>query len=154
MDELTGLSNRRGFVKLAQQALRTYCRHDVTATMVFLDLNRFKLINDTHGHSEGDRALQLFADVLREVSRGADVVGRLGGDEFVALLGEPGYAGAKALVDRTRGRLSAACLDSGLEYDLHFSAGVLQVEPDATHGVEELLSEADRLMYADKLRRA
>jgi GGDEF domain-containing protein len=89
MDELTLLSNRRGFKMLAQHALDACARVDKPATLLFFDLNDFKQINDLYGHAEGDSALKTFADVLRIAFRESDVVGRLGGDEFVALLTAP-----------------------------------------------------------------
>jgi diguanylate cyclase (GGDEF)-like protein len=85
-DDLTGLSNRRGFQVLAQRALNVCKRMGRRASLLFFDLKGFKQINDTHGHAEGDRALIGFAQVLRSALRDSDVIGRLGGDEFVALL--------------------------------------------------------------------
>jgi diguanylate cyclase (GGDEF)-like protein len=86
MDDLTGLSNRRGFEALAQHALLVCKRIGAPATALFIDLDRFKAINDARGHAEGDRALADFARLLKDVHRDSDLIGRLGGDEFVVLL--------------------------------------------------------------------
>ena len=86
LDDLTLLSNRRGFEALSQHALNVCKRMNKPASLLFFDLNDFKPINDIYGHAEGDRALKAFAEVLRDALRESDVIGRLGGDEFVALL--------------------------------------------------------------------
>lgn len=86
MDELTMLSNRRGFEALARHALGLCRRLARPASLLFLDLDGFKAINDTFGHAEGDRALADFARILSATFRESDVVGRLGGDEFAVLL--------------------------------------------------------------------
>lgn len=100
MDELTDLSNRRGFIMLTEKYLNYFTRHHVFATLVFLDLNGFKPINDTYGHDEGDRALQAFGKGLKLVGRSSDIFARLGGDEFVILLANARQHEAHIYVDR------------------------------------------------------
>jgi diguanylate cyclase (GGDEF)-like protein len=102
MDELTLLSNRRGFKMLAQHALDACARLEKPATLLFFDLNDFKQINDLYGHAEGDSALKNFADVLRIAFRESDVVGRLGGDEFVALLTGSSHVETTAIMARLK----------------------------------------------------
>ena len=84
MDELTQTSNRRGFDALARQALAACDRAEQPASVVLIDMNGFKGINDTYGHEEGDRALIEFASLMRRTFRESDIVARIGGDEFAA----------------------------------------------------------------------
>ena len=93
MDELTGLHNRRGFVSLAEQRLKLTSRQGVRSTLIFIDVDNLKYINDTFGHREGDGALQQIAGLLRECFRESDIIGRLGGDEFCVLLSQTAAAG-------------------------------------------------------------
>ena len=87
-DELTGLTNRRGFLTLADQQLKLALREKLPLLLVFIDMDGLKAINDKLGHAVGDRALVDLGDVIRETFRESDVIGRLGGDEFVALVRE------------------------------------------------------------------
>jgi two-component system cell cycle response regulator len=86
MDELTGLHNRRGFIGLADQRLKLNSREGLRSTLIFIDVDNLKFINDNFGHAEGDFALQQVAALLRECFRESDIIGRLGGDEFSVLL--------------------------------------------------------------------
>jgi diguanylate cyclase (GGDEF)-like protein len=150
MDELTMISNRRGFEALAQHALNVCRRMDKPASLLFFDLNGFKAINDTYGHAEGDRALATFAEVMRDTLRDSDVIGRLGGDEFVALLTDSSLAETTAVVGRLRQALDVHNRQAQRGYDIRCSVG--QVEYDAErHGrISDLLAQADAAMYADK----
>src|SRR3569832_81410 len=85
-DPLTGLLNRRGFLAEASRRIARRARQPEPASLLYIDLDNFKLVNDVHGHRAGDEALRRFADILRDNSRSGDLVGRLGGDEFVVWL--------------------------------------------------------------------
>jgi len=85
LDEMTNLTNRKGFMGVANKILSLCVRNQIPATLAFIDLNNFKSINDQHGHAEGDRALVDFSQQLATAFRSSDVVARLGGDEFVVL---------------------------------------------------------------------
>ncbi|ROM75644.1 GGDEF domain-containing protein [Pseudomonas brassicacearum] len=150
MDELTLLSNRRGFKMLAQHALSVCDRLSRPATLLFFDLNDFKSINDRFGHAEGDAALKAFADVLRIAFRESDVIGRLGGDEFVALLTGSSHVETSAIVARLKEILDErnAMLHRG--YDIHFSVGQIEYNPRRHSSIDSLLAEADAAMYAQK----
>ena len=150
MDELTLLSNRRGFKTLAQHALDA-CKHrDKPATLLFFDLNDFKQINDRYGHAEGDSALKTFADVLRIAFRESDVVGRLGGDEFVALLTGSSHVETTAIMARLKEILDErnAMLQRG--YEIRFSVGQIEYDPQRHETVDRLLADADSAMYEHK----
>ena len=150
MDELTLLSNRRGFKQLAQHALDACARLDRPATLLFFDLNDFKQINDLYGHAEGDSALKTFADVLRIAFRESDVVGRLGGDEFVALLTGSSHVETTAIMARLKEILDErnAMLQRG--YEIRFSVGQIEYDPQRHETVDRLLADADQAMYAHK----
>jgi diguanylate cyclase (GGDEF)-like protein/PAS domain S-box-containing protein len=146
MDDLTGLHNRRSFILLAEQALKEAARARRPVIAVFADVDDLKTINDTYGHAEGDRVLQLVADALTRACRESDLVARLGGDEFVIILAET--HGLDGLEGRIRRHL--ADLATALPYALSVSLGVAHC--DATHPcrLEELLEQADRAMYRQK----
>lgn len=150
MDELTLLSNRRGFKALAQHALDACKLRDKPATLLFFDLNDFKHINDHYGHAEGDSALKTFADVLRIAFRESDVIGRLGGDEFVALLTGSCHVETTAIMARLKEILDErnATLQRG--YDIRFSVGQIAYDPQRHDSVDRLLADADEAMYAHK----
>lgn len=150
MDELTLLSNRRGFKTLAQHALNVCERLNRPATLLFFDLNDFKGVNDRFGHAEGDHALKTFADVLRIAFRESDVIGRLGGDEFVALLTGSSPVEMTSIMARLQEILDErnATLQRG--YDIRFSVGQIEYQPQRHESIDSLLAEADAAMYAHK----
>jgi diguanylate cyclase (GGDEF)-like protein/PAS domain S-box-containing protein len=146
VDELTGLHNRRSFNLLAEQALKAAVRAKRPAIALFADVDRLKEINDTYGHAEGDRALQLVAGALKRACRESDIVGRLGGDEFAVILTE---AQVMASVE-ARVRECLAELVKTLSYPLTVSLGLVTCEPDEDCQLRELLARADQIMYSEK----
>lgn len=153
MDELTLLSNRRGFSVLAQHALNVCKRQDKPATLLFFDLDGFKGINDRFGHAEGDRALSVFASQLRQSLRDSDVIGRLGGDEFVALLTSTDAALCETTLARLKTAMDAINVQAARGYDIAFSVGSVQFDAARHDGTAALLAEADTAMYANKASR-
>ncbi len=148
--DLTGLSNRRGFELLGQQAIQVCKRLNKPAALLYFDLNHFKEINDTYGHAEGDHALKVFAEVLHRVLRSSDLTGRLGGDEFAALLIDSDWAETSAVIERLRSTLAARNAVDRRGYDIRFSVG--QVALDTRHTtIGALLAEGDGEMYRNKL---
>lgn len=150
MDELTGLSNRRGFETLAQHALNVCHRMAKPAALLFFDLDGFKQINDTHGHAEGDGALVRFAESLRHAFRDSDVVGRLGGDEFVVVLTNSSPEHTSAATTRLRDALAEQNRRAARGYDIRYSVGEIDYLPDRHPSIATLLAEADAAMYARK----
>ncbi len=149
LDELTLISNRRGFMALGQHSINLGIRARVVSMMVFFDLDGFKEINDRFGHAEGDRALIAFAERMRSVFRDTDVFGRIGGDEFAVLM-----SGADdAIMDEILARFAESIRDYNITaqrgYDLVYSAGRV-VHQDANDSIETLLGQADALMYEHK----
>jgi diguanylate cyclase (GGDEF)-like protein len=153
MDELTLLSNRRGFLALSQHALNLCRRVGTPASLLFLDMDRFKQINDRFGHAEGDRALCSFGNVLKTVFRDSDVIGRMGGDEFAVLLTNTSTHAAAEALDRLKNAVDALNRESQRGYEVLFSAGQLAFDPLRHSSIDLLLKEADALMYAQKRAR-
>lgn len=147
-DDLTEISNRRGFDMLASQALAMCRRNGQTATLVMIDMDGFKQINDRFGHHEGDRALRSFASLLLQTFRDSDVIARFGGDEFCALLTGTNASDAQISIKRLEAAVGDFNRQSELPFSLHFSTGTVScaVETD----LAELLRKADRQMYAAK----
>lgn len=154
LDELTGISNRRGFMLLGQHSLHFCVRHKLPASLVFMDLDKFKSINDTYGHSEGDRALKVFAESMKRVYRESDTFARLGGDEFVVLLSNTPEAVAEGVVARFGAILSERNRDPACKYPISFSHGVVEFNPQTHRTIEMLLADGDSLMYRLKKSRS
>jgi diguanylate cyclase (GGDEF)-like protein len=151
IDELTGLYNRRAFMRLGEQQLSIARRARKGVNLAFADLDALKFINDHFGHGEGDRVLTNVGKILKTTfHRESDLVARIGGDEFAGLW----MANTPLSIDVLRARLKGA-LDSyrTLErppYPLSLSIGVCQYPPDFTKPLTDMLSESDQRMYEDK----
>jgi diguanylate cyclase (GGDEF)-like protein len=145
LDPLTGLYNRRcGEQRLAEEILRSQ-RHGHPLTVIALDLNRLKYINDTFGHAAGDELIKCFAGRINKAIRGSDLAVRQGGDEFLLLLPEC----KPEEVRHVLGRLSGIRLDLGEQtIPLAFSAGWTNYIPGESP--EELLQRADEALYTNK----
>src|ERR1700733_418034 len=139
VDDLTGLLNRRGWRYNAPRELARAARSGNPITLVTLDLDNFKELNDELGHTEGDRALRDTAERIRATLRAGDVVARLGGDEFVALLTNSTLTGSLTAIDRLR--------DSTPESE-GFSAGIAVW--DRKEELPELLRRSDLALYVAK----
>jgi len=150
LDDLTKISNRRGFIALAEKSINLCKRQKILATLVFFDLNKFKQINDTFGHAEGDHALVAFADILKKSFRDSDIFARLGGDEFVVLLTGLSAHDAKEVVENFRNALNYYNQTAQKGYDIAFSEGVVSVDFEQDTSIASLLNKADSLMYENK----
>lgn len=152
-DELTGLSNRRGFLTLAEQQLKGAAREKKSMLAVFVDLDGLKAINDQLGHAEGDQALKDMAGLMRSTFRDSDVVGRIGGDEFVALVTEGSPFRSDGVIQRLQTSLVTFNAESDRPYHLSASIGVARYDPDSPIAIDSLVNRADTIMYENKQRR-
>lgn len=153
VDRLTGLSNRRGFMALAEQQLRQAARGKRSLLLFFVDLDNMKRINDTHGHHRGDEALGRTAAVLRETFRKSDIIGRIGGDEFAVLALEAPARTKEILLNRVEENVASQNARSDCFCPLGLSVGVATYNPKHSCTIHELLKRADRLMYEHKRAR-
>jgi diguanylate cyclase (GGDEF)-like protein len=152
-DALTGLRNRRGFLAAAEAALARAARNGERASVVMLDLDRFKAINDAHGHAAGDAVLRATAEVLQSMLRGGDLAGRLGGEEFALLLPGASAEVAAGAAERLRRALAARVPHPDAHGRVTASFGVATVELRATvpeGALEAALRDADAALYAAK----
>ncbi|MFL6592203.1 MAG: EAL domain-containing protein [Luteimonas sp.] len=149
-DELTGLPNRQLLHDRLQQAILNAERHGHQVAVVFVDLDDFKLINDSLGHGAGDIALKAVAERLQGIVRGTDTVGRFGGDEFVIVLTEQtDDAGMRHVIERVSSVLSQPIELGGVPHVLTPSLGHCRY-PEAGRDAETLLKHADLAMYQAK----
>jgi diguanylate cyclase (GGDEF)-like protein/PAS domain S-box-containing protein len=151
IDELTGLHNRRSFLTLAPQYLKMADRNKIAALLLFADLDGLKSINDTLGHSAGDRALTTIAHILKKTFRQSDILARMGGDEFAVLAMETPVASAEKVVARLQESLDKHNVKSSPH--LLLSLGVARYDHEHRCSVKELLAKADAQMYEQKRSR-
>ncbi len=151
-DELTGLPNRALVVDRLEQELGRAARSGAGVGVLFLDLDRFKHLNDTYGHAIGDAVLCAVADRLHGILRAGDTVGRLGGDEFAMVCTEvDGPAAVMAVAQRVADALRAPVLAGGAELRVRVSIGVALADDDANRA-EDLLRNADHAVHRAKER--
>ncbi|QCO17657.1 diguanylate cyclase (plasmid) [Azospirillum brasilense] len=149
-DALTGLPNRTMFHNRLQQAIDRAERGGTPFALLYIDLDGFKPINDTHGHSRGDEVLREVARRLSGLLRKSDLIARIGGDEFAVILEvEVTPAGAETVADKCRAALEAPILIDGLRLPLALSIGVA-VYPKDGRDAQQLIVHADQAMYAVK----
>ena len=152
LDSLTDVFNRRTFVKLAELELARCARSGASACLIFLDMDKFKAINDAHGHAAGDQVLLEFVRSTRQVLRRQDIFGRFGGEEFCLLLPETSLSGAFMVAERARIATAALRVVTGGEtVRCSVSAGVSGTE---VHGpnFDAILRAADQALYQAKRR--
>jgi diguanylate cyclase (GGDEF)-like protein len=148
VDGLTGVYNRRHYEEEIARNLEAAARTGSAFAMVILDPDRFKRINDAHGHLVGDQVLKEIARLLVENVRGTDVVARYGGDEFVVLLAETSVQAAAQVAEKLRDRVKQSALAGGVVSGLTLSAGVAGSQ--GRESPEQLFERADRALYAAK----
>ena len=148
-DPLTDLLNHQSFSEELQLELERARRYEHGVSLVFVDLDRFKQINDTLGHREGDRVLRTFATLLRKSVRGSDVAGRMGGDEFAVVLLEAEQEAGEHLVARLDGAVCTLIGRGRLPALFALSAGIAHY-PSEGEDADALFMLADARLYAAK----
>ena len=151
VDLLTGLSNRRQFLELAEQELARTRRYNKLLSVLMLDLDNFKSINDTFGHQFGDNVLVKVGEICRKTLREVDIVGRIGGEEFAILLPESDTKQAIEVAERLRLDIANAVipLDRGINFNFTASIGIATLTATETT-IDKLLNLADKALYEAK----
>jgi diguanylate cyclase (GGDEF)-like protein len=149
-DALTGCANRRAFLGELAEEMARVTRYEAPLSVIALDIDHFKTINDTHGHGGGDEALRHFCAVTAQLLRTQDVLGRIGGEEFAILLPDTAQAGAFALAERVRSQIELLPVQYGdAAIPMTVSCGVAE-RRHATDTRDDLLRRADDALYAAK----
>jgi diguanylate cyclase (GGDEF)-like protein len=150
-DDLTGLYNSRYLNAVLRRETKRASRSGRPLSLLFIDLDGFKAVNDTHGHLFGSRALVEAAAVIRSSARETDVVARFGGDEFALILPDTGGEGAFAVGERIRERIASHTFLESDAFAIRLTASVgVATLPDVAASAEELVQAADKAMYAVK----
>jgi diguanylate cyclase (GGDEF)-like protein len=152
-DALTGLHNRKAFLEKLDEVIREAKRYDKFRTLLFIDLDHFKKVNDVYGHEVGDKLLMQVATRLTEILRDTDYVSRLGGDEFTIILGGP----VKTNIDKVGARilktLSKPYTIQGIKIDFVTPSIGASTYPEDGQDADVLLNNADCAMYKAKEKR-
>ncbi len=150
-DELTGVFNYRGFQRRLAEEIERSHRYGRTFSLLLLDLDHFKAVNDNYGHPTGDEVLKLVVALMRSVVRPTDYVARYGGEEFAILLAETGPVGAKAMAERIRELVERNPAITALDDKIEVTASLgVASYPDDASSETELISAADAALYAAK----
>ena len=153
-DELTGLLNRRGFMVMAEKLLTIATRNSKELFLLYTDLDNLKWINDLYGHQVGDAALADTAKLLEGTFRQSDIIARIGGDEFTVLLtGETEFDSETAIARRFDQQIQSFNDKTRAKYELSLSKGIVRYIPAAQSSLDDLLAQADKLMYEEKMKK-
>jgi diguanylate cyclase (GGDEF)-like protein/PAS domain S-box-containing protein len=150
-DELTSLYNRRGFMTLAGQQLKISKRMKRHMLLIFADMDHMKVINDSYGHSQGDKALKDLGEILRNTFRESDIIARIGGDEFVILITAFQNGAENLYLGRLCNNIEKFNGSKIRPYTISVSIGMVVSDPFESYSVEVLLEHADRRMYERKI---
>jgi len=148
-DALTDLHNRHWLDNMFRRRLDRCLKDEIAASVVMVDVDKFKQFNDRHGHIAGDRALRLVAETLRNHFRPGDMVARFGGDEFSILLPGADMEAARTCAERARWAVMKATDENPGAPKITLSAGIAQAEPGDT--LETLIARADDALYRAKV---
>jgi len=148
-DGLTGVLSRQYLMTLFKSAFETAKYSGSKLSFAMMDIDKFKLINDLYGHTEGDNALKLFASIVKEAIRQDDLFGRYGGDEFVIIFPNSTAEMASRIIDRITESLKSVVLNVGSsKLELSMSVGICELMDE--NSPEEMIQKADQLMYENK----
>lgn len=153
VDELTNISNRRGFLMLAEHGLNMCARRGLPASLVMIDIDQFKAVNEAHGRREGDRALRSFSEQMKNKLRASDLFARIGSDEFVVLLTSSSVQSAETVMMSFTKMLSDFNARVNRGYELTFSYGIVDFNANKHSTVEKMLADADIIMYDQKKKK-
>jgi diguanylate cyclase (GGDEF)-like protein len=149
-DPLTGLSNRRAFFEFGRLEIEEFKRYGHDLTLIMLDIDRFKGINDAHGHAVGDEVLKNIASLLQETTRASDLAARVGGEEFAILLSHTTIQDGENIAEKLREKMQALTIKiNNIEITFTASFGVAKYTPDC-QTIDALLDHADKALYRAK----
>lgn len=149
-DALTGVNNRFAFLELCEQEFKRFKRYETPYSVLMLDVDHFKSINDTYGHQAGDKVLRLMAETCVDILRATDIFGRLGGEEFAAVLVETPLGDAYSVAERMRTAIENLAIPwEDAEIRFTVSIGVTDLRPE-DHKLESAQHRADTFMYEAK----
>ncbi|RFF28316.1 MULTISPECIES: sensor domain-containing diguanylate cyclase [unclassified Wenzhouxiangella] len=149
-DSLTGVSSRRAFIEQARESLERASRRGEPVSLMIMDLDHFKSINDNHGHPAGDQALVRFAQLCQQILRDDDIIGRTGGEEFAVVLHGAGQAQARRLAESLRRHVESSRIDTAAgSFRLSVSIGVA-MPAEGERSLNRLLKRADDALYTAK----
>ncbi len=143
-DYLTGAANKRSYFATLEYELNKMARYKRPLTIIFIDIDNFKYINDTKGHDAGDLLIKRAVNELKRSVRATDTVARMGGDEFSILLPETDKAGALSIVEKINNTLSGVCLEYNNQISFSIGVAVFNNIPESP---DAAIAFADRLMY-------
>ncbi len=151
-DPMTKLYNRRYFSKISEHIIDLAKRDKTLASVIMLDIDKFKNINDTYGHTIGDEVIVNLSVELQALTRNSDIICRYGGEEFVILLPETGDKGALAIAEKIREKIEALSLNIDEKESLKYtvSIGVSEINVDEDLNIEASLNRADEALYKAK----
>lgn len=152
-DELTGLSNRRGFMLLSHQLHAKAQNSSMDLLIFYFDMDNLKYINDTFSHEDGDKAIKATASLLRRTFRNHDIIGRMGGDEFVVIIEETVPGLEDIMVKRLRDLIVTYNQHSGLPYDVDLSVGTAAISFSEDRLLTDAIKQADQNMFINKRER-
>lgn len=150
LDAMTALPNRRSLIVQAERMRAHAERHDESMSLLMLDVDHFKEVNDADGHARGDEVLLAVVEACREELRGEDLFARMGGEEFAVLLPQASDAQARVVAERLRARVEGLGLAHPNGRVVTISLGVCAVDPKAERAIDEALARADAELYAAK----
>jgi len=149
-DVLTGLNNRRAFFELGNVILKNSLRHGHALSVVMLDIDKFKQINDKYGHAVGDEIIKFVANTLNQRKRESDITGRLGGEEFAIIFQETNITQVLELTEQLREKVQQISVAfENLEINTTASFGIAQLDPEC-NTLDKLLAKADYALYQAK----
>jgi two-component system cell cycle response regulator len=150
-DPLTGRANRRYFLERADECLAKNQRYETRCSVIMIDVDHFKRVNDEHGHDTGDQLLRAIGDRLHKVVREVDTVARIGGEEFAVLLPDTNLLGAAIMAERLRKSVDQQDFKCGhCSMHVTVSAGIASFDSDGAESVREVMRVADRRLYLAK----
>lgn len=151
MDHLTGIHNNRSIMNILYNELERGMRYHHSITIALIDMDSFKLINDTYGHIVGDAVLKSVSSIFAGSIRNSDAVGRYGGEEFLIIMPETESDQAKLLLERIKETINKLSWEEAVDLNVSFSAGIYTVNhASEIVSTREIIGEADKILYAAK----